>query len=654
MLQLKKTISGSPPLFIAHYFFAFILFASSTPSALSAQSCPPNIDFEVGNFNGWTSYTGITSAVGSQNQISLGSSAGPVYNRHTMYSGNTRELDPFGNFPVLCPNGSGHSIRLGNSQGGGQAEGISYEFTIPDNANSYSLIYHYAVVFQAPNHRVNEQPRMEIEITNVTDNSVIDCASFTFIAVGTSLPGFKVSNITDTTAVLYKDWSAVTVDLSGNAGKTIRMMFKTADCTFRRHFGYAYIDVDSECGGSFLGATYCPDDTIVNVTAPFGYEGYTWYDSSLSNVIGMQQVLPLTPAPRSGTTIAVKLAPYLGFGCPKTLFARLLDTLTVTSIAGNDMMSCNATPVNLGANAKAGWKYLWTPDVGLNNVHISNPIASPVITTTYVVQTNNTGGGCKTYDTVVVLASVIDTSIQLIGKASFCLDNKDSAVLKVKPAVSIQWYKNGFVVNGAKQPFLKVNSSGLYHAQLSNFDGCTINSIKQPIVIEKAKQGITYPVIYALMNTPLEISARPIGESVVWKPGTNLNNIHSFNPVFTGSTERLYTIEIKTVTECLTVDTQIVKTISGVEIYVPTAFTPNNDGKNDYLRPILRGIKVLRYFRIFNRWGNVLYAHSKEQPGWNGMLNNTPQQTQNVVWMFEGIGLDNVVYTRKGSTLLLR
>lgn len=53
-----------------------------------AQTCPTNIDFETGNFNGWTCYTGTTSAVGGLNVISISPSGGPSYNRHTMYSAN--------------------------------------------------------------------------------------------------------------------------------------------------------------------------------------------------------------------------------------------------------------------------------------------------------------------------------------------------------------------------------------------------------------------------------------------------------------------------------------------------------------------------------------------------------------------------------------
>src|SRR5678810_122139 len=94
----------------------------------------------------------------------------------------------------------------GNNRGGGQAEGISYEFTIPAGQDIYSLIYHYAVVFQDPNHEVFQQPRLEIEVTNTTDNKVLNCSSFTFIPFGSILPGFFLSgNQQDTTNVWCKD-----------------------------------------------------------------------------------------------------------------------------------------------------------------------------------------------------------------------------------------------------------------------------------------------------------------------------------------------------------------------------------------------------------------------------------------------------------------
>ncbi|MFI5131397.1 MAG: PKD domain-containing protein [Chitinophagales bacterium] len=792
--------------------------------AAYSQDCPANIDFETGTFNGWTCYTGYVTGNGS-NVISLTPSGGPVAERHTMYSSFPGGgLDQYGGFPVNCPNGSGHSIRLGNNFGGGEAEGISYEFTIPANQNYYTLIYNYAVVFQDPNHEIYQQPRMEIEIINVNDNAIIDCSSFTFIPYGNILPGFFESpNPGSDSPVWCKDWTAVSINLDGHAGKTIRLFFKTADCTFRRHFGYAYIDVNSECSGTFVGATYCPDDTVVNVVAPYGYQSYTWYNNNFSQVIGNSQVLTLSPLPASGTTIGVVLNPYHGYGCLDTLYAELIDTLTLKANAGPDVLSCNHDPVPIGAIPRAGLVYTWSPSTGLNNPNIANPYASPDVTTTYVVTTRHDGGGCQVTDEVVVTAAVLDNSIQVLGKETYCLGRGDSAILRVQLTDSIQWFRDNVPIIGANQTDYRPTQTGSYHAMLFDRSGCnlatvikqinissvpvpgvspvpggqclvgnqfnftntstnavgamqylwrfgdgdvsasrnvvhsysqagtyqvkmivssntvcadsasftvvvyqnpiadffvkttcinlpvqfanqTADTINSPIsylwnfgnsqtstlrnpptlvypvagtykislsvssvqcptpvnvltrnlVIEKPKTPLIYPVRYAVINYPLELEARQFGETALWSPGTFLSTRESYKPVFNGTTDQSYSIEIKTASGCVTVDSQVVKTVKEADVYVPTAFTPNNDGLNDFLRPIFMGIKELRYFRVFNRWGRLLYERKTEFPGWDGTVGGSPQGSQVVVWMIEGVGLDNRVITKKGTSTLVR
>ena len=573
-----------------------------------------------------------------------------------MYAANSGLLDQYGGFPVNCPNGSGFSIRLGNDLPGTEAEGIAYEFTIPANRNVYSLIYHYAVVFQDPNHESFQQPRMEIEIRNVSDNTVIDCSSFTFIPYGTLLPGFFESpNPGSSTPVWCKDWSAVSINLNGNAGKTIRLSFKTADCTFRRHFGYAYIDVNSECSDEFVGAAYCADDTAVNVTAPYGYQDYTWFNNNFSQVIGNQQTLHFPSPPASGTTVAVKVIPYNGYGCEDTLYARLIDTLTITANAGKDTFSCNHNPVVIGANSKPGLVYSWSPATGLNNPNISNPLASPDVTTTYVVTTRHDGGGCVDKDTVVVKAAVIDSTLQVSGKTLYCFGSGDSTILTVKPTDSIQWFRDNVPIRGANQTQYNVSKSGTYHAVLFNeTGGCSIATKKQEVTIDFAKPGITYPTQYAVIDLPIDLKARQFGVSALWSPGTYLNSASTYTPTFQASSDQLYTIEIKTNSGCVTVDTQVVKIVPHVDLYVPTAFTPNNDGVNDFLRPTLMGVKELHYFRVYNRWGQLLFDSRTERPGWNGVYKGIAQPTQVVVWIAEGLGVDGKIYTRKGTSTLVR
>ena len=98
----------------------------------------------------------------------------------------------------------------------------------------------------------------------------------------------------------------------------------------------------------------------------------------------------------------------------------------------------------------------------------------------------------------------------------------------------------------------------------------------------------------------------------------------------------------------------MVKTIRNIEIFVPNAFTPNNDRNNDVLRPIPRGIKTLSYFRVYNRWGTLMFESKNPQAGWDGTFNGAKQASQTVVWVVEGVGHDGNIYRRKGFAVLVR
>lgn len=791
-----------------------------------AQSCPPNIDFENGNFDGWKCYTGSVASVGGSNVISFNYVGGPVSGRHTMLSSLTSggSVDPYGGFPVNCPNGSGHSIMLGNNSAGREAEGVSYDFTIPSGANTYNLIYNYAVVFQDPGHQPSEQPRLDLLVQNLTDNDVISCSSFSFFANGSPLPGFQLSpNPGGSTPVWYKSWTAVSINLDNLAGKTIRLFFKTADCTFRIHFGYAYIDVNSECSDRFEGADFCPDDSQVILNAPYGYQSYTWYNNNFTQMLGTSQTLVLAPPPTAGTRVAVIVVPYNGYGCLDTLYTYLYDTLNYKANAGPDKASCNNSIAQIGVPPKPGWFYQWSPATGLNDASLANPFATPDVTTEYVLSIHHNGGGCVSTDTVLVRAAKLSDSLVVIGKLEWCIGSGDSTILQVLPCDSVQWYKDGVAVPGANQVQYRVTQTGLYYAQVfsdlncnlftkaipvdissipvpgftvdkpeqcmvSNkfvftnnstnavgsmrykwifSDGFTATSrnitysfknpgnyrvtlvvnsnnacadstsvqvivnpnvfaafavnaacINEPVLavnntvdpgtspvhylwdfgngqtsalpsppvqvysnvgdyimsltvstdrcpfplsiqkrfvkIEKPARGINNPVTYAVTGLPHTLQARPVGTSALWTPATFLDNAASFKPVFTGDAEKTYTIKLTSAAGCITVDTQVVKINKSIVIYVPNAFTPNSDSRNDVLKPFMIGIKELVYFKIFNRWGEMIYETKSMNEGWDGRYKGAPVQSHALVWMLQGIGADDKIYNAKGSTVLIR
>jgi gliding motility-associated-like protein len=622
-------------------------------SFVSSAQCPPNIDFERGNFDNWTAYTGTVSAAGGINNISL-SPNGIGYNgQHEMFSRsiNAGDVDLYGGFPVVCPNGSGYSVKLGNTMGGAQAEGLSYEFTIPANMNNYSITYHYAVVFEGPNHRIEEQPRLEIEVMNVSDNDLIECSSFEFIPFGSGLPGFVEASVraNENTPVWVKGWTAVTINLNNKAGKTIRLFFKTADCTFVRHFGYAYIDVNTECTGEFTGATYCPNDTLVNVVAPYGFQEYKWFNSNFSQQLGTSQQLQLRPPYPTGSLLAVEVTPFNGYGCK--------DTLTLKANAGRDTVYCGSDPILIGENAKPGLSYRWSPAAGLSDPNIANPFATPSVSTQYVLTVYSGGGGCFKRDTVFVTSTSPDTTLQFLGSTMFCSASAtDSAVLVVSNDVYVQWFRDGIILSGVTQNRLRLTRSGSYYAIVRNSDGCALTTRRVTVTIEDPVPGQTYPVQYTFQNTPLPLQSRPIGVEVAWSPPVYLDNADTSSPIFERDNlgEQLYQIRMITMVGCVTVDTQVVKTIKEVTIFVPNAFTPNSDNLNDRFYPVTDGIKQVYSFKVFNRWGLELFNWTPGSQGWDGTYKGTAQVPGAYVWQFSGVGIDGKIYNRKGMIAIIR
>lgn len=174
------------------------------------------------------------------------------------------------------------------------------------------------------------------------------------------------------------------------------------------------------------------------------------------------------------------------------------------------------------------------------------------------------------------------------------------------------------------------------------------------VTVDAPAPSVNYPVKNAISNFPEILQARNIGNSVLWLPGTSLNNRISYNPVFKGLTDQLYTIQLRTSSGCLTVDTQLVKTRKNIRIYVPTVFTPGTDGKNDLLRPLLMSFVKVNYFRIFNRWGKLLFEMKSDGPGWDGRVKGQPAELQTVIWMIEAVDVDGIVHKQQGTTVLMR
>ncbi|MFM2226635.1 MAG: hypothetical protein RJA07_2837, partial [Bacteroidota bacterium] len=343
-----------PKKFTAFFYLSFLIVSLLVFTNKSYAQCPPNIDFEYGNFTNWTCYIGYvdtTNLTPTGNPITnyhLFYAAAPVNKRQTMIvSSSVPSVDPYGGFPTLCPNGSGHSIRLGNDSIGGQSEAVNYKFRIPVGQNLFNLVYQYAVVLENPKHAYTNQPRVKLEVSDSATGLLIQCASYDFIA-GSGLPGFyPVYNSLQSDTVWCKGWTAAAINLKGYGGKTINLTFITNDCTQFGHFGYAYIDVNSQCGNNAIINAYCWNSSLATLAAPAGFQHYHWYDSTLTTSIDTVQnaVIPLPPQTK---WYGVICTPYPGYGCVDTFYTKITPVLPAKPTANFSVPSpyCGGSIIN--------------------------------------------------------------------------------------------------------------------------------------------------------------------------------------------------------------------------------------------------------------------------------------------------------------------
>lgn len=141
-----------------------------------------------------------------------------------------------------------------------------------------------------------------------------------------------------------------------------------------------------------------------------------------------------------------------------------------------------------------------------------------------------------------------------------------------------------------------------------------------------------------------------------WNPPGELSCDTCYNPVSTTSVSATYTLLVTDhPLQCYNTPhlfRVIVKPV--VSLDVPTAFTPNGDGINDVIYPDGWGLKKLLYFRVYNRWGQLIFESNDLSVGWDGRYNGVLQNIETYVYQVAAETLLDTVLTKTGSFKLLR
>jgi gliding motility-associated-like protein len=162
-----------------------------------------------------------------------------------------------------------------------------------------------------------------------------------------------------------------------------------------------------------------------------------------------------------------------------------------------------------------------------------------------------------------------------------------------------------------------------------------------------------------LPDVPFRIGASWVTNStgtptLTWSPAAGLDNPVGPGPTATLKDDITYTVTATTVEGCTDSDEATIKVFKGSAIYVPTGFTPNDDGRNDLLRPLCIGITKIYFFRIYNRWGQLVFSTGKLGEGWNGKLNGAPQSMGTYAWTLKAEDMAGKIYEMKGTSTIIR
>lgn len=389
-----------------------------------------------------------------------------------------------------------------------------------------------------------------------------------------------------------------------------------------------------------LNAESVVDGNVVNGT-------YTW--TPAYNINNANTATP-TIFPKVDTAYTVTFTDATGCTNNKRIAIDVRDKLVVTTIA--DSTVCTGDEVHLRAFPDGNYPLTWfntatNTEVG-TGVILS--IVPPPPSITYTVRGDL--GDCSGQDNVQL--RIVDPPVAYAGEdTTICYG--EQVQLHATGGSSYQWTPTANVSTPRNATtFARPTDTTQYVVTVTDVLGCP-KAVTDTVLV-----NVVPPVpafagndTIAILNQPFQLNASG-GTSYIWTPVTGLDNPNIYNPITTINRDITYTVTVYTAEGCSGKDDIRVRFIVGPDIYIPTGFSPNGDGQNDIFRPLPVGIVQMDFFRVYDRWGKLMYSTTEYMQGWNGYFNGSPAAVGSYVWVVQGKNVNNETVLRKGTVTLVR
>jgi gliding motility-associated-like protein len=363
-------------------------------------------------------------------------------------------------------------------------------------------------------------------------------------------------------------------------------------------------------------------DSAICVGSPMqistsGASTYVWSPAS-----GLSNYQIANPIANPASTTKYIVTGINSFGCT----AKDSVTITVkpnpTIVLSNDTLICSGSNIQL--NAGGGTSYNWSPINSLSNNSISNPVATPSITTTYKVVVTN-ADICSSTDSVRVDVRQ-PGSITVNPPSQLCVG--DSLQLNATGGHLYNWNPSSSLSNSnIANPYAYPTSTTVYDVTITD-TLCNISeahtttvAVNQLPVLTTSKSN---DVDCSTANSQLNVTG---ATQYAWAPSGTLNNSRIPNPIASPFTTTTYIVSGKDGNGCNNTDsvTVLVTANNSGNYLMQNAFTPNNDGINDCFGIYNWGLVTQLEFSIYNRWGQRIFYTTNPANCWNGNFNAVPQ-----------------------------
>ncbi len=346
-----------------------------------------------------------------------------------------------------------------------------------------------------------------------------------------------------------------------------------------------------------------------------------------------------------------------GRGCLTTKPALITVNNNLLVDAGNNVTTCEGKNGTTNATGNAT-SYAWLPTGGLATPNLLNTSASAAQTTTYYL--TGTTGVCTKTDSMLVL--VKPAPIAVAGQGQTICFGKNASLQAAAGQVSYTWQPSTFLSNAnvAFTDVIKPTSTTTYNLSVVGTNGCASLQAGQVTI-----QVTPPPKVFVGNDTsiaigePFILQARDVSGSgfnqFAWQPFYLLNDATAQYPLIQNIKDNTtFSVIATTAAGCVGKDSINIKVFTKPDIYVPNAFTPNADGNNDVLRAIPVGIKLFKFFTVYDRYGRQIFNTNNPKNGWDGKTNGSLNNTGSFIWITAGIDYAGRIVERKGAVVLVR